>query len=227
VSGANSIQMLSVAGMFGMFFLGSLYLQRVLGYDALQIGLAFLPVTIVMGTLSLRYTERLIMRFGARTTLLPGMGLIAVGLVMFTLAPVDGSYVQHVLPPMVLFGFGAGLAFPALMTLAMSGATPEDAGLASGLVNTSAQVGGALGLAVLATLSATRSDHLIAHGKATATALTSGYHLAFFIGAALVVAAIVVAATVLEAPPQVEAQGAAQPGSDAAFADQPCYSEAA
>ena len=166
-----------------MFFLGSLYLQRVLGYDALEIGLAFLPVTIVMGTMSLRYSERLIMRFGARTTLIPGMVLIAVGLLLFTQAPVDGSYVQHVLPPMILFGFGAGVSFPALMTLAMSGATQEDAGLASGLVNTSAQVGGALGLAVLATLSSTRSDNLIASGHSTASALTSGYHLAFLIGA--------------------------------------------
>ena len=208
VSGANAIQALSVAGMFGMFFLGSLYLQRVLGYDALELGLAFLPVTIVMGTLSIRYSERLIMRFGARTTLVPGMALIALGLLLFTQAPVDGSYVQHVLPPMILFGFGAGLSFPALMTLAMSGATPQDAGLASGLVNTSAQVGGALGLAVLATLSSTRSDNLIGSGHSTASALTSGYHLAFLIGAALVLAAIVVAVTVLESEAQAEEQAA-------------------
>jgi MFS family permease len=190
--------------MFGMFFLGALYLQRVLGYSALEIGLAFLPVTIVMGTLSIRYSERLIMRFGARTTLVPGLALIALGLLLFTQAPVDGNYVRNVLPVMILLGFGAGLSFPALMTLAMSGATPEDAGLASGLVNTSAQVGGALGLAVLATLSGTRSDHLIAHGKGTAAALTSGYHLAFVIGAVLVVAAIVVAVTVLEPAQQRE-----------------------
>ena len=115
-----------------------------------------------MGTLSVRYSEPLIMRFGARRTLLPGLVLIVVGLALFTRAPVDGSYVQHVLPVMVLLGIGVGVCFPALMTLAMSGATQEDAGLASGLVNTTAQVGGALGLAVLATLSATRSDNLIA-----------------------------------------------------------------
>ena len=145
--------MLGVVGMFGMFFLGALYLQRVLGYDALEIGLAFLPVTIVMGTLSVRYTEPLITRFGARQTLIPGLVLIVIGLALFSLAPVDGGYLAHVFPSMVLFGTGAGLCFPALMTLAMSGATPEDAGLASGLVNTSAQIGGALGLAVLATLS--------------------------------------------------------------------------
>jgi MFS family permease len=206
--------------MFGMFFLGSLYMQRVLGYDALEIGLAFLPVTIVMGVLSIRYTEPLIMRFGARTMLLPGMGFIAVGLLLFTQVPVDGSYMRHVLPAMVLFGVGAGLSFPALMTLAMSGATHEDAGLASGLVNTSAEVGGALGLAVLATLSATRSDSLIDDGKATASALTSGYHLAFLIGTVLVLAAIVVAVTVLE-PEE-------QPEPDVQRADaQRAYSEAA
>jgi EmrB/QacA subfamily drug resistance transporter len=223
VSGANLVQALSVAGMFGMFFLGSLYLQRVLGYDALEIGLAFVPVTLVMGTLSIRYSEPLIMRFGARTTLLPGMGLIALGLLLFTLAPVDGNYVQHVLPSMILFGFGAGLSFPALMTLAMSGATQEDAGLASGLVNTSAQVGGAIGLAVLATLSATRSDSLIDDGDTTAAALTSGYHLAFLIGAGLVLAALVVAITVLqpEEEAEVEVAGDAEPVSGEAV-----YSEA-
>ena len=204
VTGANVLQALLVAGMFGMFFLGALYLQRVLGYDALEIGFAFLPATIVMGVLSLRYSERLIMRFGARGTLIPGMVLVAVGLALFTRAPVHGSYVEHVLPVMILLGLGIGVSFPALMTLAMSGATREDAGLASGLVNTTAQVGGALGLAVLATVSATRSDNLIAAGKATASALTSGYHLAFVIGAGLVVAAIVVAVTVLEPERQAE-----------------------
>jgi len=184
--------------MFGMFFLGALYLQEVLGYDALQTGLAFLPVTLVMGTVSFKYSETLITRFGARTTLVPGLGLIAAGLVLFSLAPVDGSYALHVLPVMVLMGLGAAMSFPSLMTLAMSGATMEDAGLASGLVNTSVQVGGAIGLAVLATLSSTRSDGLREDGTARLEALTSGYHLAFLIGALLVVAAIVVAVTVLE-----------------------------
>src|SRR3954452_23302384 len=210
VSGANAVQALSVAGMFGVFFLGSLYLERVLGYDALEIGLAFLPVTLVMGTMSLRYSERLVMRFGARTTLIPGMGLVAAALLLFTRAPVDGSYVEHVLPVTILLGLGAGAAFPALMTLAMSGATPQDAGLASGLVNTSAQVGGALGLAVLATVSASHS------GKhADAAALTSGYHLAILIAALLVRAAIAVALTVLESEPRE--QGACA---------RPAYSEA-
>jgi MFS family permease len=224
VSGANLVQALLVVGMFGMFFLGALYLQRVLGYGALEIGLAFLPVTIGMGVLSLRYTDRLITRFGARKTLLPGMALIAAGLALFTRAPVHGDYARDVLPVMILLGLGAGLAFPALVTLAMSGATPEDAGLASGLVNTSVQVGGALGLAVLATLSVTRSKSLAGDGEATASALTGGYHLAFLIGAGLVLVAMVVALIVL----RPERRGGEQPVPELEPADtHPAYSEAA
>ena len=198
VTGANIIQALTVAGMFGMFFLGVLYLQRVLGYDALETGLAFLPTTIVMGTLSVRYSERLIMRFGARRTLLPGLVLIAAGLALFARVPVEGKYVGDVLPSTILLGTGIGASFPALMTLAMSGATQRDAGLASGLVNTTVQVGAAVGLAVLATLSATRSEGLIQDGTSTVAALTGGYQLAFLVGAALVVVAVAVAVTVLE-----------------------------
>ena len=222
VSGANAVQALSVAGMFGMFFLGSLYMQRVLGYSALEIGLAFIPVTVVMGTLSIRFTEPLVMRFGSKRMVVSGMTLIAAGLLLFTRVPVDGSYVRDLLAPMILLGFGAGLSFPALMSAAMSGATREDAGLASGLVNTSAQVGGALGLAVLATLSASRSDGLVEDGEATASALTSGYHLAFLIGAILVAAAIAVALAVLQ-PEEREQPDAA----DAEMAGcEPAYSEA-
>jgi len=200
VSGANLVQVLSVAGMFGMFFLGSLYLERILGYDALEIGLAFLPVTVVMGTLSLKYSDKLVMRFGPKPTLLAGLGLMAAGLLVFSQAPVDGSYLTNVLPVMVLLGAGAGTSFPALMMVAMSGVDPHDAGLASGLVNTSAQIGGALGLAVLATLSASRSQDRIADGASSAVALTDGYHFAFWIGAALVVTSIGVAAAVLRSP---------------------------
>jgi EmrB/QacA subfamily drug resistance transporter len=197
VSGANLIQGLTVAGMFGMFFLGALYLQQVLGYDELSTGLAFLPTTVVMGALSVRYSERLITRFGARATLLPGLLLIAAGLALFSRVPVDGHYLTDVLPSMLLLGTGVGVSFPALMNLAMSGATPSDAGLASGLVNTTAQVGAALGLAVLATLSAARSEHLIAAGEPTAEALTRGYQLGYVIGAVLVVVAVAVAAVFL------------------------------
>jgi EmrB/QacA subfamily drug resistance transporter len=212
VTGANLIQVLSVAGMFGMFFLGALYVQRILDYDALETGLTFLPATILMGILSVRYTDRLVMRFGARTMVLAGLALFMAGLALFTQAPVDGDYVSHVLPVMVLLGIGAGLCFPALMTLAMSGATPSDAGLASGLINTTAQVGGALGLAVLATLSASRSNELIGDGESTAAALTSGYHLAFGIGAALVVVAIAVAVTLLEPERRATKESGVDPG---------------
>jgi EmrB/QacA subfamily drug resistance transporter len=197
VAGANLIQALTVAGMFGMFFMGALYLQRVLGYDPLEIGLAFLPTTIVMGGLSLFYAEKLITRFGARRTLVPGLGLVAAGLLLFTRAPVDGSYVTDVLPVLLLIGTGVAVCFPALMTLAMSGATPSDAGLASGLVNTTVQVGGALGLAVLATLAATETSGRRAAGESVAAALNGGYHLAYAIGGGLVLAAIGVAVTLL------------------------------
>ena len=220
VSGANIIQALTVAGMFGMFFLGVLYLQRVLGYDALGTGLAFLPTTVVMGTLSVRYSERLVMRFGAKTTLLPGLVLIAAGLALFARVPVEGNYWIDVLPSTILLGTGVGTAFPALAALAMSGATPDDAGLASGLVNTTVQVGAAVGLAVLATVSAARSEGLISTGEPTATALTGGYQLAFLIGAALVIVAIAVAVTVLEPERQAELEAGMVPaGANPAGAD--------
>ena len=198
LSGANAVQALMVAGMYGMFFLGALYLRQVLGYDALEIGLAFLPVTVAIGTLSLGYAERLITRFGARTTLLPGLVLIALGLAWFSRAPVNANYAGDVLPAMLLIGTGAGLSFPALMTLAMGGVEPSEAGLASGIVNTSLQVGGALGLAVLATISTTHTKHLLASGHSTASALTSGYHLAFVIAVGFALSAFVVGATVLQ-----------------------------
>ncbi|MFA9270370.1 MFS transporter [Svornostia abyssi] len=218
VTGANLIQIFAVAGMFGLFFLGALYLQRVLGFDALETGLAFLPMTIVMGTLSVKFAEPLIMRFGARTLQFPGLAIIALALVLFTRTPVDGNYWEHVFPVMILLGLGVGICFPGLMTIAMSGATPQDAGLASGLVNTSAQVGGAVGLAVLATLSASRTENLEADGIATAQALVEGYHLAFWIAAGLVLVAIAVAAFVVrpvEMPPHPEL--ATEPEGDLAL----------
>ncbi len=180
-----------------MFFLGALYLRRVLGYDALQIGLAFLPVTLTMGTLSIRYSERLVTRFGARAVVAPGLVLIALALVLFAQVPVAGNYFVHVMPSMLLLGIGAGICFPALMNLAMSGVQARDAGLASGLVNTTAQIGGALGLAVLATLSSAHTRHLLTQGHSNDAALTGGYHLAFWIAAALTVAAIAIVPAVL------------------------------
>jgi EmrB/QacA subfamily drug resistance transporter len=190
VTGANLVQVLGTAGMFGMFFLGSLYLREILHYDPLRIGLAFLPVAVIMGTLSVRYTDRLALRFGARPVMLTGLVLIAAGLALFAVAPASGgAYLPHIFPVAALVGAGSGLCFPALMTLAMSGATDQDAGLASGLVNTTGQIGGALGLAVLATVSAARTSALAARHQTPAVALTGGYHLAFWIACGLVVAA--------------------------------------
>ena len=197
LTGANLIQALSASGMFGIFFLGSLYLERVLGYSALEIGLAFLPTTVLMGVLSVRYSEKLITRFGPRRPLIVGLVLITAGLALFTQAPVGGNYFIHVLPVLTLLGLGAGVCFPALMGLAMADVKPEDAGLASGLTGTTAQVGAALGLAVLATLSATRTESLAAAGKSTAAALTGGFHLSFGIAAVIVATAVVIACTVM------------------------------
>jgi MFS family permease len=205
VTVANLMQALMVAGVFGMFFLGALYLQRVLRYDPVEVGLAFLPVALGIAAMSLLATPRLMMRFGAKATLIAGLILVAAGLVVFRGAAVNAGYTADLLPVMLLLGVGAGLVFPAVMTLAMSGATPEDSGLASGLVNTTQQVGGALGLAVLATLSTTRTASLLAQGHSQATALTDGYHLAFSIAAVLVVAAIVIGLVFLRPTRALEA----------------------
>jgi MFS family permease len=220
VAAANVIQGLLVAGMFGTFFMGSLYLQGILHYSPLEIGLAFLPLTVIMGTVSVRYTERLIMRFGPRRTLVPGMALVLLGLLLFARTPVDGSYVRDLLPIMPLIGLGFAICGPSLVTLAMSGADQQDAGLASGLINTVTQVGGALGLAVLATLAAERTDHLRATGESAASALNSGYHVGYLIAAALTFVALVIAATVLRERGDERAAQAHGEG-------EPAYAEAA
>jgi EmrB/QacA subfamily drug resistance transporter len=200
VTGANLIQMLMVAGIFGVFFLGALYLQQVLHYDPIKVGLAFLPVALGIAAMSLGVSAALIQRIGGRLTLIPGLVLIATGLILFSGASAHASYVSDLLPGMAALGIGAGLAFPALMTLAMSTATPEDSGVVSGLVNTTQQMGGALGLAVLATLSSSHTALLLHGGASTATALTGGYHRAFEIGAVLVVVGIVLAGVLLRSP---------------------------
>jgi EmrB/QacA subfamily drug resistance transporter len=222
VAGSNLLQALLVAGMFGMFFLGALYLQRVLEYSPLQVGLAFLPTTLVMGTLSLGFSERLIMRFGPRTTLIPGVCLVVVALLLFaTRTPVDGNYLTDLLPPFLLIGIGVGTSFPAIMTLAMSGATPSEAGLASGFVNTSMQVGAAIGLAVLATLSTERTESLTDGGASHAQALVSGYHVAYFVGAGMAAIAAAIAIFVLRDP-----QPSAAPAPREEGEAEPAYSEA-
>jgi sugar phosphate permease len=203
--------------MFGMFFLGVLYLQRILGLDAIETGLAFLPVSVLIGVLSLGVSARLNLRFGPRSTLLPGLVLVAIALAYFSRAPVDGNYVSDVLPVMILLGTGAGLVFPALTTISMSGVLPHEAGLASGVVNTSMQVGGAFGLAVLATLATDRTETLRAQGDPVASALTGGYQLAFLVAAGLVGAAILLATFVLRSDPPVREQARASARQEPAF----------
>jgi EmrB/QacA subfamily drug resistance transporter len=197
VAGANLVQALGTGAMFGSFFIGALFLQQVLGYGPLELGLAFLPVTLLMGTLSVRYSERLVIRFGAQRVMLPGLVLVGAGLACFAFVPAEAQFVTDVLPATVLIGIGAGLCFPPAMGLAMTGVRPDDAGLASGLVNTTAQVGGAIGLAVLTTVSTERTSGLRSAGVATRDALTGGYHAAFWTTVALVAASLVVTLTVL------------------------------
>jgi len=204
VSGANVVQVLMIAGMFGMFFLGALYLQRVLGYTAIEVGVAFLPVSLAIGILSLRFSPLLVGRYGPRAVLVPSLVLVTAGLAWISRAGVDANYVVDILPALLLLGSGAGLAFPAIVTLAMSGASESDAGLASGLVNTTQQVGGALGLALLATLASTRSDTLRAGGDSVNESLVGGYQLAFTVAAVLVAVAVVVSLTVLKPVPAHE-----------------------
>ena len=229
VVGANIVQALLVVGMFGMFFLGALYLQQLLGYTALEVGLAFLPATVVMGFMSLKVSERVAMRYGPKAALLPSLGFIFCGLLLFSQTSIGGSFVTEIMPAMILIGAGAGLGFPALMMLAMSGATMEDSGLASGLVNTSVQVGGAIGLAVLATLASERTDALTASGTAADSALNSGYHLAYLVGAGLVAVAAVIAVLVIrvEEPAAAEAQGGAPSTPDGAIEPGPGQRETA
>jgi EmrB/QacA subfamily drug resistance transporter len=179
VSGSNAIEALACVGMFGFFFLDALFLRQTRNYNAISIGLAFLPITVAIGALSLGWAESLSTRFGPRPLLIAGLVLSTLGMAWFTFVPL-GDYVTTMLVPMTLLGVGMGVAFPPLMVFAMSGTTPADAGAASGVLNTSAEVGGALGLAVLATVSA-----------------AGGFRMAFAIGAGCLVLATVVAATML------------------------------
>ena len=196
--------MLGAAGMFGTFFLGALYVQRVLHYSPLRIGFAFLPVSVLMGFISVRYTDWLVARLGGRRLCVAGLSLISLGLALLAVAPVTGGYWLHLFPSLTALGLGAGLAFPPLMGLAMSGVAPQDAGLASGLINTTGQVGGALGLAVFATLSSGRTNRLLADGHSLPAALTGGYHLGFWIAAMLVLGGALIALFGLTPAPSTE-----------------------
>jgi EmrB/QacA subfamily drug resistance transporter len=200
VWGAMAIQALMVAGMFAFQFLSVLYLQRILGFDEVHTGLGLLPISLVIGVLSLGGAPRLIARFGPRAVLVPGLALIVSGLGLLGRVPADGAYLAHVLPALISLGVGFGLAMPALATLAMSAATPEDAGVASGMFNTMQQVGSAFGLAILSTLATAHTNALLTTGQPPVSATTSGYRLAFVVGAAFVATALLLAATVLRTP---------------------------
>jgi EmrB/QacA subfamily drug resistance transporter len=199
VAVANVVGVLWAAAMFAWFFLSALYLQRVLGYDPLHVGLAFLPTSLIMGAFSLGLSAKLVMRFGIRAPLAVGLGLAAIGLLLFVRAPVGGSFAVDVLPSMVLLGFGAGMAFNPLLLAAMSDVAPTEAGLASGIVNTAFMMGGALGLAVLASVADKRTESLRASGEGLKAALNGGYHVAFIVGAAFAVVAAGLGATLLRA----------------------------
>ena len=202
ISVSNIVGVLWAAAMFAWFFLSALYLQLVLGYSPLEVGLSFLPANLIMGAFSIGISAKLVMRFGFRKPLATGLLLAAAGLLLFVRAPVDGNFLVDVLPSMILLGFGAGIAFNPVLLAAMSDVEPSESGLASGLVNTSFMMGGALGLAVLASIAASRSSSLRLGGAGELSALTGGYHLAFLVGAAFAAAAAVIGGTLLrEAEP--------------------------
>jgi EmrB/QacA subfamily drug resistance transporter len=199
VATANVVGVVWAAAMFAWFFISALYLQLVLGYDPLQVGLAFLPSNLIMGAFSLGLSAKMVMRFGIRSPLAAGLLLAAAGLALFALSPVDGSFIAHVLPGMTLLGLGAGMAFNPVLLAAMSDVDPSESGLASGVVNTSFMMGGALGLAVLASLAAARTDVLLSSGAGSLVALNGGYHVAFAVGAAFAAAAALLGAVLLRA----------------------------
>ena len=211
---ANIIGVLWAAAMFAWFFLAALYLQQVLHYSPLQVGLSFLPANLIMGAFALGLSAKVVMKFGLRLPIALGLSLAAAGLLLFVRAPVGGDFVTDVLPSMVLLGLGAGLAFNPVLLAAMSDVEPTEAGLASGIVNTSFMMGGALGLAILASVAASRTSHLEASGESHVAALAGGYHLAFLMGVIFAVVAAVMGGTLLRS-------SVVQPHGEPATADMP------
>ena len=219
VAVSNVVGVLWAAAMFAWFFLSALYLQLVLGYSPLQVGLAFLPANLIMGAFSIGLSAKLVMRFGIRPPLVTGLLLAAAGLALFARAPIDGSVAVDVLPSMILLGIGAGMAFNPVLLAAMSDVEPTEAGLASVVVNTSFMMGGALGLAVLASLAASRTDSLLASGSDSLDALNGGYQAAFLVGAIFALVAAVIGAALLRpsaATAAVHAETEAEPCAEAA-----------
>jgi EmrB/QacA subfamily drug resistance transporter len=215
VSAANVVGVLMAAGMFAYFFLSALYLQEVLGYSPMDVGLAYLPSMLIWGASSLFLSDRLVLRLGIKTPLIVGLGLMTVGLLLLARAPVEGNFLVDVLPATLAVGLGAGIGFNPILLGAMSGVSPTEAGLASGVVNTAFMMGGALGLAVLASLAAWRTNELEASGDGTLAALNGGYHVAFLVGAVFVVASTVVAGLLLR-PETAPAHGHPEPTAEPA-----------
>jgi MFS family permease len=211
VSTSNVIGVFLAAGLFAYFFFSALYMQQVLGYSPLEVGLAYLPGTILWGASSL-YSDKVVMRFGIKPPLLAGLGLMTLSLLLFARAPADGSWAVDILPATLAVGLGAGIGFNPILLAAMSGVGPEQAGLASGIVNTSFMMGGALGLAVLASVADSRTSSLTDSGTDAVAALNGGYHAAFLLGAAFLVTAGAVVATLLKATtaPQPHAEPATE-----------------
>jgi EmrB/QacA subfamily drug resistance transporter len=213
VTGANLAQLLVIGAAFGMQVLITLYMQRVLGYSPAASGLALVPTAAVIGAVSVGCSARLSTRFGARAVLLAGLALILTALALLSRLPADGRYLTDMLPALIVFGLGGGLTLPALVTLGMSGATQADAGLVSGLFNTSQQAGAAAGVALLSTVAAAGADSLLRDHRPAAIALTHGYRLAFVLGAALTGAAFLLAVFLLAATGSRESSGPeTQPG---------------
>jgi EmrB/QacA subfamily drug resistance transporter len=219
VSTANVVGIVMAAGMFGYFFFSALYLQLVLEYSPLEVGLAYLPGTIVWGASSLLLSDRLVMRFGIKPPLLTGLGLMTLALILLARTPVDGNWAVDILPATIAVGIGAGIAFNPLLLAAMSGVAPDRAGLASGVVNTAFMMGGAVGLAVLASLADSRTESL-SSADGSLGALNGGYHVAFVVGAIFIVVSAVVAAALLRVEaPQPHGHGEAIGGPATAEAD--------
>jgi EmrB/QacA subfamily drug resistance transporter len=223
VSVSQVVGVLWAAAMFAWFFLAALYLQQVLGYGALQVGLAFVPTSLVIMVCSLKLSDRLVMAYGIRAPLTAGLGLAAASLALFAMAPVDGSFVVHVLPSMVLLGVGAGIAFNPVLLAAMGDVEPHEAGLASGIVNTSFMMGGALGLALLVAVSDSRTASLASSGATAVEALHGGLQVAFAVGAVAAALAAVVGGALLRPQPMVMPDAASpDDGHDCTHCELPC-----
>jgi EmrB/QacA subfamily drug resistance transporter len=220
LSTASGVGVLWSGAMFAWFFMAALYLQLVLGYSPLQIGLAFLPGNVIMGVLSIGLSAKLVMRYGIRKPLVTGLLLASAGLLLLVRAPVDGTFATDVLPSMILLGLGAGMAFNPVLLAAMGDVDPAESGLASGVVNTAFMMGGAVGLAVLASVAASRTSSLVDAGHSQAAALTGGYHLAFLLGAVFAAAAAVIGGTLIregaEAPSHAHDSTAGEPAVECA-----------